>query len=211
MSTQIPRSRRASPLVAWIGRIVYRVLSWKCVGETPAAPKYVILAAPHTSNWDGVLLLLAAAMLGLDFSFFGKNTLFRGPLGWLLRYMGGIPLDRSRNQSFVSQAVSWFDRHDRFALGVAPEGTRYLTAGWKTGFYYIALQAKVPIVLGYIDYAKKEGGILSEVLIPTGDIEKDFEILKRLYGPCVARYPQWKAPIVPLRVTDSERPTSEPS
>jgi 1-acyl-sn-glycerol-3-phosphate acyltransferase len=99
----------------------------------------------------------------------------------------------------VSQAVSWFDRLDTFAIGVAPEGTRYLTTGWKTGFYYIALQARVPIVLGYIDYAKKEGGILPEVLIPTGDIDKDFETLRRLYDPLVAKHPQWKGPIVPLR------------
>jgi len=174
-------------------------MGWKCVGETPRAHKYVILAAPHTSNWDGFFLLLAAAMLELDFSFFGKNTLFRGPLGWFLRHMGGIPLDRSRNQSFVSQAVSWFDRHERFALGVAPEGTRHLTAGWKTGFYYIAVQAKAPIVLGYIDYAKKEGGILPEMLIPTGNIDEDFKTLERLYGPCVAGHPERKAPIVPLR------------
>jgi len=185
--------------MAFIGRAVFRLLGWKCMGETPRHDKYVILAAPHTSNWDGFFLLFAAAMLKLDFSFFGKNTLFRGPLGWLLRSQGGIPLDRSRNQSFVSQAVSWFDSHERFGLGVAPEGTRYLTAGWKTGFYYIALQAKVPIVLGYIDYAKKEGGILPEGSIQTGDIDRDFQTLARLYGPCEARHPERKAPIVPLR------------
>ena len=157
---------------------------------------------------SGHLALLAAAMLELDFSFFGKNTLFRGPLGWFLRHMGGIPLDRSRNQSFVSQAVSWFDSHERFALGVAPEGTRYLTAGWKTGFYHIAAQAKVPIVLGYIDYSRKEGGILPEILVPTGDIERDFKDLARLYGPCVARHPERKAPIVPLR-RETQDPGSE--
>jgi 1-acyl-sn-glycerol-3-phosphate acyltransferase len=154
--------------------------------------------APHTSNWDGFFLIMAAAMLGLNFSFFGKDTLFRGPLGWFLRRVGGIPLDRSRNQSFVSQAVSWFARFETFAIGVAPEGTRQLTAGWKTGFYYIAAQASVPIYLGYIDYARKEGGLLPEVLEPTGDIERDFEILDRLYRPLTARYPEWKAPIVPL-------------
>jgi 1-acyl-sn-glycerol-3-phosphate acyltransferase len=185
--------------VAFVGRIVFRLLGWKCKGETPSAKKYVILAAPHTSNWDGFLLILAAAMLKLDFSFFGKDTLFKGPLGWFLRSVGGIPLDRSRHQSFVAQAVSWFDRHERFALGVAPEGTRQFTSGWRRGFYYIALQAKVPIVLGYIDYAKKEGGILPDVLIPSGDIERDFETLARLYGPLTARHPDRKAPIVPLK------------
>jgi 1-acyl-sn-glycerol-3-phosphate acyltransferase len=179
--------------------LVYRLLGWTCTGQTPTLKKYVVIVAPHTSNWDGFFLIPAASMLKLNFSFFGKHSLFKGPLGWFLRSRGGIPLDRSRNQSFVSQAVSWFDRLDTFAIGVAPEGTRKLTTGWKTGFYYIALQARVPIVLGYIDYAKKEGGIFPEVLIPTGDIDKDFETLRRLYGPLVARHPEWKGPIVPLR------------
>ncbi|MBP6702929.1 MAG: lysophospholipid acyltransferase family protein [Vicinamibacteria bacterium] len=198
-ATRIPEPRRASPFVALVGRVVFRLLGWKCKGETPTANKYVILAAPHTSNWDGFFLILAAAMLKLDFSFFGKDTLFKGPLGWFLRSVGGIPLDRSRHQSFVAQAVSWFESHERFALGVAPEGTRQFTPGWRRGFYYIALQAKVPIVMGYIDYAKKEGGILPEVLIPSGDIERDFETLARLYGPLTARHPDRKGPIVPLK------------
>ena len=203
----MPQTRSASPVVAFIGRVIYRFLGWKCMGQTPAFRKYVIIAAPHTSNWDGFFLIGAASMLNLNFSFFGKHSLFKGPLGWFLKSRGGIPLDRSRNQSFVSQAVSGFDRLETFAIGVAPEGTRYPTTGWKTGFYYIALQARVPIVLGYIDYAKKEGGILPEVLIPTGDIDKDFETLRRLYGPLVARRPQWKGPIVPLRrEKDDSRP-----
>ena len=199
MSQSVPRTRGASPVIAFIGRVIYRVLGWKCMGRTPTFKKYVIIAAPHTSNWDGFFLIGAASMLKLNFSFFGKDSLFKGPLGWFLRSRGGIPLDRSRNQSFVSQAVSWFDRHETFAIGVAPEGTRDLTTGWRTGFYFIALQARVPIVLGYIDYANKEGGILPEVLIPTGDIDKDFETLQRLYGPLAARYPELKGPIVPLR------------
>lgn len=206
-SKGIPQTRGASPFVALVGRVIYRLLGWKCMGETPAFRKYVIIAAPHTSNWDGFFLIGAASMLKLNFSFFGKDSLFKGPLGWFLRNRGGIPLDRSRNQSFVTQAVSWFDRHETFAIGVAPEGTRYPTAGWKTGFYYIALKARVPIVLGYIDYAKKEGGILPEVLIPTGDIDRDFETLRRLYGPLVARHPEWKGPIVPLRSGRGDSPS----
>ncbi|MEO5761000.1 MAG: 1-acyl-sn-glycerol-3-phosphate acyltransferase [Vicinamibacteria bacterium] len=204
MTQEIPEVRTAAPFVVWVGQVVFSLLGWKCVGRTPTLQKFVILAAPHTSNWDGFYLLLAAAMLHLRFSFFGKDSLFKGPLGWFLRSMGGIPLDRSKNQSFVGQAVSWFDRHETFAIGVAPEGTRYLTDGWKTGFYYIALQAKVPVVFGYIDYAKKEAGILDEVLVPTGDIEKDFEVLRRNYGPCVARHPARKAPIVPLKRRKTE-------
>jgi 1-acyl-sn-glycerol-3-phosphate acyltransferase len=203
----------ASPWVASVGRLVFKLFGWKCIGQTPRYKKYVILAAPHTSNWDGFFLILAAAMLRLEFSFFGKDTLFRGPLGWFMRHMGGMPLDRTRNQSLVSQAAASFDQFETFAIGVAPEGTRKLTAGWKTGFYYIALQARVPIVLGYIDYAKKEGGILPEVLIPTGDIDKDFEILRRNYGPLTARHPQRKSPIVPLQrgPDHSPSPAEEPN
>ena len=203
----LPETRTAAPFVVWVGRIVFRVLGWHCVGKTPTQKKFVILAAPHTSNWDGFYLLMASAMLRLRFSFFGKDTLFKGLLGWFLRSMGGIPLDRSRHQSFVSQAVSWFDRLGTFAIGVAPEGTRYLTSGWKTGFYYIALQAKVPVLFGFIDYARKEAGILDEILMPTGDIEKDFEVLRRNYDRCVARHPERKGPIVPLRKERDERPS----
>ncbi|MBK5257772.1 MAG: lysophospholipid acyltransferase family protein [Vicinamibacteria bacterium] len=196
--SRIPKSRRGWLFVAFVGRVVFRLLGWTCTGEPPSPRKFVILAAPHTSNWDGFFLILAAAMLKLEFSFFGKHTLFHGPLGWFLRHMGGLPLDRSRNQSFVSQAVSWFDAHETFAIGVAPEGTRKITSGWRTGFYYIALQAKLPIFMGYIDYATKKCGILPDILIPTGDIDKDFESLRRLYAPLTAKHPDRKGPIVPL-------------
>lgn len=189
--------------MVWIGRLVYRLTGWTCTGQTPTHRRFVIIVAPHTSNWDGFYLLLAAAMLRLRFSFFGKHTLFRGPLGWFLARMGGIPLDRSRHQSLVSQAVSWFKSRESFAIGIAPEGTRFLTPGWKTGFYYIALQAEVPIYLGYIDYSRKEAGILPEVITPSGDIEKDFSELRRLYSPMRGKHPQAQAPILPLR-TSSE-------
>lgn len=198
-ATELPKSRMADPFLARLGAFIYHWLGWTCVGQTPPYPKYVIIAAPHTSNWDAFFLIPAAAMLKLDMNFFGKHTLFHGPLGWFLRRIGGIPLDRSRNQSFVSQAVEWFNSRDAFAIGVAPEGTRRWSAGWKTGFYYIALQAKVPVVLGYIDYAKKEGGILPEVLIPSGDIEADFERLRGIYSKFTGYRPADAAPIVPLR------------
>lgn len=202
--TELPQSRMADPFIARVGQIVYRWLGWTCVGEAPPYPKYVIIAAPHTSNWDAFYLIMAGAMLKLDMHFFGKHTLFHGPVGWFLRRIGGIPLDRSRNQSFVSQAVAWFAAKERFAIGVAPEGTRRRTPGWKTGFYYIALQAKVPVVLGYIDYARKEGGILPEVLIPSGDIDRDFERLRAIYSKFTGYRPADASPIVPLKATRAE-------
>jgi 1-acyl-sn-glycerol-3-phosphate acyltransferase len=199
--TEAPEARQAAPLVARLGGLIYRLTGWKCVGETPRFRKYVVITAPHTSNWDGLFLLAAVAILRLKFSFFGKHTLFRGPLGWILRAFGGIPLDRTRHQSFVKQAVAWFEENETFALGVAPEGTRKYTPGWKTGFYYIALQARVPVVLSYIDYARKEVGIRSEVLIPSGDIERDFEFLRRQYASCLGLRPEFQGPVVPLTGT----------
>ena len=195
-----------SHFLAAIGQGIYRLLGWRCIGATPPYKKYVILAAPHTSNWDAFYLLCAAAILKLRFSYFGKNTLFHGPVGWMLRATGGLPLDRARSQGLVSQAVRWLKDSDAFAMGVAPEGTRKYKPGWKTGFYHIAVEAGVPVVLGYIDYSKKEGGILPDVLIPTGDINKDFEFLRTRYDHCVAKHPEWKAPITPLRPERAEPP-----
>lgn len=186
------------PVVAMC-RLFLRLSGWKIVGTQPPFTRYVLLAAPHTTNWDGIVLLPAASVLGLDLCFIGKESLFVGPLGWLLRAAGGIPLNRSTRQSTVAQAAQWFKNADRLVLGIAPEGTRSWTAGWKTGFYYIALEAKVPIAMGFIDYAKKEAGIFPEYLSPTGDIDKDFEALRRWYEPCVAGKPENKSPIVPLK------------
>lgn len=189
----------ASPAISSLGRALLWIAGWRHAGTAPAFRKYVVVAAPHTSNWDGFYFLLGAAALKLTLSYFGKVSLFWGPLGWLMRATGGIPLDRSRRQGLVAQAIAWFDSSETFAMGLAPEGTRQRSAGWRTGFYHIALQAKVPIVLGYVDYAKKEVGILPEVLVPTGDIDKDFALLRRLYEPMTARHPDDKSPIVPLR------------
>lgn len=193
------RSALSWPIVRWVSRVFFFLSGWKATGAPAPYRKYVLLAAPHTSNWDGIILLPASSILGLDLRFLGKDSLFKGPLGWLLRALGGIPIDRSKRQSVVSQAVEWFQKSDDLVLGIAPEGTRAYTEGWKTGFYYIALEAKVPIAMGYIDYAKKEGGIFPEFLEPTGDIEKDFEFFRKWYGPCVAGRPENKGPIVPLR------------
>lgn len=205
---EVPKSRMADPFLARIGGLVYRWLGWTCVGETPPYPKYVIIVAPHTSNWDAFYLIPAASQLKLDMNFFGKHTLFHGPLGWFLRSIGGIPLDRSRQQSFVSQAAEWFKAREKLVIGVAPEGTRRWSPGWKTGFYYIALQAGVPVVLAYLDYARKEGGILPEVLFPSGDIDRDFERLREIYSKFTGYRPANAAPIVPLRSAGAGVPGS---
>ena len=201
---ELPRSRMSHPVIASIGRLAYRFTGWKCVGEKPRLRRYVVIAAPHTSNWDGFYLFLAAAMLGLELNYFGKHSLFVGPLGWFLRFTGGIPLNRSARHGFVDQAVDWFAVRETFALGVAPEGTRFKTAGWKTGFYYIALRAKVPVALGFIDYANREAGLYPELFEPTGDIDRDFDRLREIYSKSRGYRPEWAAPVVPLKAKGGE-------
>jgi 1-acyl-sn-glycerol-3-phosphate acyltransferase len=196
---KVPTSRLLpSAPVAAISRLILRIGGWTLKGKRPDVAKYVLLAAPHTTNWDGIWLLPAASALGIELCFIGKRSLFVGPLGWLLRAIGGIPIDRGKRQSTVSQCASWFRNADRLVLGIAPEGTRSWTPGWKTGFYYIALEAKVPIALGFIDYGKRECGVRDELLHPTGDIGRDFEFLRKWYGPCIAGRPENKSPIEPI-------------
>jgi 1-acyl-sn-glycerol-3-phosphate acyltransferase len=199
MSAPLPRSRiMSSTVMHLVGRFFFWLGGWKVVGRKPDAAKYVVIAAPHTTNWDGLWYFAAGCILRMEVCFLGKHSLFVGPLGWLLRGMGGIPLDRSRRHNMVSQAVDWFRRADRLCFGVAPEGTRKWTPGWKTGFYHVAHQAGVPIYLAYADYAKKEAGLLAEPLQPSGDLDADFARLRAIYEPIVAGRPENKSPVVPL-------------
>lgn len=159
------------------------------------APKAVLIAAPHTSNWDGFWALVYKVAVDLDVRFFAKHSLFWFPLGNILRALGGIDLNRGRAGSAVRQAIEEFAEHDSFYFGLAPEGTRKRTAGWKTGFYRIATGANVPIYLGFIDYGKKRIGIASR-LDPSGDPEADLAICREFYADIEGRWPAQASPIV---------------
>lgn len=185
----LSKRRRVSSFVAWLARSLMRILGWQLVGEAPDLPKYVLIAAPHTSNWDFPI------MLALDFAFkvgcvwMGKDSLFRGPLGVYLRHMGGIPIDRSSANNVVGQAVAAFQRHENMVMTIPPEGTRSLTRRWRTGFYYIALGAEVPIVCGFIDFKRKRTGF-GPVLTPSGDIEADMAVIQDFYQDIEGKHPQ---------------------
>ena len=140
---------------AWL----VRLFGWKLVGEFPRVPKLVFIAAPHSSWWDGVWGLLFKAAIGLDASFMAKRELFAGPLGWLLRKMGGIPIERSAAHGIVPQMVERFRQRERLWLGIAAEGTRKQVKKWKSGFWHIAREAGVPIMLIYFHYPEKTIGI----------------------------------------------------
>lgn len=167
---------------------LYRLRGWRAVGTIPEPRRFIIIAAPHTSNWDFVNFLGLTADLGLRPSFMGKTSLFRWPLGNFMREMGGIAVDRSKPNNAVRQMVEEFARRSEFILTVAPEGTRSRTTKWRTGFYQIALAAKVPMVVGLMDYGTKTGG-LGPMIWPTGDFRADMLKVFDIYKGCVPRYP----------------------
>lgn len=172
-----------------------RLGGWTPVGEHPDIPKAVFIAAPHTSNWDGVWALIYRVAYRIDVKFFAKNSLFWFPLNVLLTALGGIPLDRSAPGSAVQKAVDAFRERDSFYFGMAPEGTRSLREHWKTGFYRIATQADVPVVLGFLDYGRKRIG-LGPTLAMSGDAEADLENIRAFYADVEGRWPQKASPVI---------------
>jgi 1-acyl-sn-glycerol-3-phosphate acyltransferase len=164
-------------------RAFLRLNGWAVEGCLPAgAAKCVLIAAPHTSNWDLPYTLMVAFVLRLDIRWMGKASLFRFPYGPLMRWLGGLAVDRSKSNNLVSASAAALKAADGpIQLVVPPEGTRGKTRHWKTGFYYIALEAGVPIILAYMDYHDKRSGI-GPVFTPTGDVEADMAVIKRFYA-----------------------------
>jgi len=199
-SKSLPRSPLLqTAFIRALARLIFVLTGWKAVGPPPSGvPRYVMICAPHTSYWDGFWMMGCASILRLDLRFLGKHTMFKGPLGWLLRNLGAVPVVRSERRNTVQQAAEWFHSSDEFLLGVAPEGTRRLTPGWKTGFYWIAMEAKVPIACAFIDYGTKTGGFIDKVIHPSGDIEADFELFRRAYEGITPKFPEKMSPIRPL-------------
>lgn len=168
-------------LLHWLSLILLKIFGWRMDGELPKTPKYVMIAAPHTSNWDLVFMLTLAFSYKTKVCWMGKDTLFRRPFGALFKWLGGIPIDRARSHNVVDQSIELFRKNEKLVLAVPPEGTRKKVRYWKTGFYYIAKGAGVPIALGFIDYRRKTGGF-GPVITPTGDIEADMEAIQAFYA-----------------------------
>jgi len=165
-----------------------KAFGWRLEGRLPDVNKMVVIAAPHTSNWDLPVLLSLAFALKAKACWLGKHTLFRWPFGFLFRWMGGIPVYRSASKNVVAQSVEMFRNSEKLILTIPPEGTRSKVSHWKTGFYYIALGAEVPIAMAFIDYRRKVSGV-GPTLFPTGDIEADMEIIRNFYVNVTAKYP----------------------
>jgi 1-acyl-sn-glycerol-3-phosphate acyltransferase len=178
--------RRGGVLRAAIGRAILRLTGWRIDTAPPDQPRFVILAAPHSSNWDFVVGIGLVFALRLDIRFIGKAELFRGPLGLVMRWLGGLPVDRRHPEGFVEQTLALFKQRERLLLVVAPEGTRKPVTRWKTGFYRIALGAGVPIVPGYFDNRRKAMGFGAAV-VPSGDAQADLAKLRAFYAPLPRR------------------------
>jgi len=164
-----------------IYRFVFWLLGWKVVGGVPDnQKKYIIIAAPHTSNWDFIIGVMVRGIVGFKSKFLGKKSLFRPPFGWLFRALGGYPVDRSQRLKLVDQVIEIFNKHEDFVIAVAPEGTRKNVHEWKTGFYYIAHGANIPIVRSRIDIRNKTVQFY-EPFWTTGSIEMDMPQIKKVF------------------------------
>ena len=176
-------------LMHWPSRGVLRLSGWRIEGGAPAAEKYVLIAAPHTSNWDFPFTLMVCFALRLKVYWMGKNSLFPPVLGSIMRWLGGIPVDRSRQGNLVESTVATFNQHERLTIIIPPEGTRAKVTRWKTGFYYIAQGAGVPIALGYLDFRLKRAGV-QQLFIPTGDIVADMQKIQTFYAGISGKNPR---------------------
>ncbi len=175
--------------VRWLLTRPYRSGGWTSTGTVPEPQRFVLIAVPHTSNWDFPNFLGVTQALGIRMHFMAKASLFRWPMGGFMRQMGGVKLDRATAKDTVQQMIDEFARRDEFVLTIAPEGTRGAVAKWRTGFYQIALGAGVPIVCGYMDYAKRTSG-LGPVIVPTGDYEADMAPAFAFYAGVQGKHPE---------------------
>ena len=171
-----------------IGRFWLWLCGWKILGETPTYRKFVLIAAPHTSNWDFPFMLATAYAMRVQISWFGKHTLFIPPWGWLMRRLGGIPVDRRSPQTLVMQMVERFKRSEDLVLAVPPEGTRRKVDVWKSGFYHIASESGVPIGLGYLDYGRKLCGV-GMFVMPSGNVTEDMNRIRSFYRDIRGKHP----------------------
>ncbi len=174
--------QRLASLVLWIA-------GWETTGVAPEQKKYVLICGPHTSNWDFPLLLLVMLDYRVGIQVLGKKSLFPYGLGWFMRWLGLIPVDRAKSTNLSGQVVDAFDASDEMVLVIAPEGTRGKVGKFKTGFYHIALGAKVPIVLGYCDYSKKQAGF-GPVIEPNGDIDSQLPEIQAYFKGIPGKNPQ---------------------
>lgn len=185
-----------------IGLAILGALGWRLEGPAPPVHKAVVIAAPHTSNWDFVIGLAAAWAYGIRWSWLGKDALFRWPWGWFMRWVGGVAVDRSGPHGLVGQVADRIRASDAIMLAVPAEGTRGWAPYWRSGFYWIAHAAGVPIVCGFLDYPRRRVGF-GLALAPTGDPAADMAKIRAFYADKPGKFPELAGP-VRLEVEDRQ-------
>jgi len=166
----------------YIYKFFFYNLGWKIRGDVPRElKKYIIIVAPHSSNWDFLVGVVIRSIMKFPSNYLGKKELFTSPFGWFFRKLGGYPVDRNHHTNLVEQVVEIFNKEEQFVIAIAPEGTRKKVSKWKTGFYHIALKAKVPIVMVALDYANKNI-IWSLPFYPKGNFEVDAKLIEKFYS-----------------------------
>ncbi|WP_433998564.1 lysophospholipid acyltransferase family protein [Endozoicomonas sp.] len=185
-----------SHFLMFLARLMLSLSGWKIEGQKPKVPRYVLVAAPHTSNWDFFIGIAIGLRCGVKCYWMGKASLFWGPLGLVLRWLGGIPVDRTKRNSLVSQTVCCFKGNKQLGLVICPEGTRSRGNRWRTGFYHIAKGANVPIILGYLDFERKVGGF-GPALKPGDNMEKDMAEIQAFYQGINGKFPDCFSPVQP--------------
>ena len=181
MRTTVFSTPLLTPVLRILAITILKIIGWKAVGKELSSPRLVLIGAPHTSNWDFPLMLLVVLKLRFKVFWMGKNSLFKFPFASLMKWLGGIPIDRSKANNVVTQITEEFARNQELIVLIPPEGTRSKVDNWKTGFYHIARNANVPILLGYLDAPKKEAGI-ADFFTPTKDMDKDMREIRQFYS-----------------------------
>ncbi len=174
--------------LAWI---MLKLTGWAIEGQKPTERRFVLVGAPHTSNWDFILFMAIALRMGTPLYWMGKHTLFKGPMGLVMRYFGGIPVNRHQRNNLVDQVVKAFNTHEQFVLAIAPEGTRSQVNKWKSGFWHMASKAGVPVIPAYVDAPRKVGG-LGKAYPLSDNKDRDIANLQAFYRPFLGINPQFQ-------------------
>jgi 1-acyl-sn-glycerol-3-phosphate acyltransferase len=178
---------------AALGKAILDSVGWSIGSERPPSERFVLIGAPHTSNWDFLYTIACTSAFDLPLRFMAKDSLFRGPQGALLRALGGIAIDRSKSNNVVDATAQSFAENDKLVMLIPPEGTRKAGKYWKSGFYHIARKANVPVGLGYLDYARKRVGI-GPLLTLSGDVKRDMDQVRAFYADKAPKHPALYTP-----------------
>jgi 1-acyl-sn-glycerol-3-phosphate acyltransferase len=180
-----------SAILRFLANLILRMTGWRVEGKLPDLPKYILIGAPHTSNWDFLLFLGVIFHLKANAKYMGKAELFRKPFGWFFYWCGGVPVDRKKSQGLVEQMVDAAERSDKFILTIAPEGTRHKVTEWKMGFYHIAKNAGLPVVMAVVDGENKTVRV-GQVFHLTENMDEDIKAIKGFFAGVVGINPRKK-------------------